>query len=121
MENRWLTWIADYGLLTAISGRLPSASSSALLQDLEAQSEQTGLTRGELLLSWAYYCLDGIVITTSSKPDRAAKTVQLVSQPGPPVPRSVYDSIEAAAKQDGPVGKVFYGHPHMEKARGITP
>ncbi|CAK1360704.1 NADPH-dependent conjugated polyketone reductase C1 [Cercospora beticola] len=106
----------NYGFLTAISGRLPSADTSALLRQLESASKQTGLSTGDLLLSWAYYRLNGIVVTSSSKAERVQGTVKLSSQE-PPVAGEVFDAIEEAAKQDGPEGKVFYDHPHMEKAR----
>lgn len=107
----------DYGFLTAISGRLPAASDSALVKCLEEQSRQSGLSQGELLLSWAYYRLGGIVVTSSSKAERAAKVFELLSSSEAPVANRVFESIERAAEKDGPEGKIFYGHPHMEKAR----
>lgn len=108
---------SDYGLLTAISGRLPSASNSALSRVLEQQSHLTGVSAGDLLLSWAYYCLGGIVVTTSTRAERLESTFRLLESPKAPVDRDVFDAIEQAALEDGAEGKVFYGHPHVEKAR----
>ncbi|KAF2767996.1 Aldo/keto reductase [Teratosphaeria nubilosa] len=107
----------NYGILTAISGRLPSAKSSTLFNELEHQSQQLKLSPGELLLLWAWHRLNGIVVTTTSQEDRAIRTVQLLSAKGPSIPDGVFDKIEAAAGQDGPEGKMVYRHPHMEKAR----
>lgn len=107
----------DYGVLTAISGRLPDASSTALSQTLERLSQQTKLSTADLLLSWAYYRLGGIVVTSSSKAERLESTFQLLSARQGSVGNEVFDEIESAAERDGYGGKVFYGHPHMEKAR----
>ncbi|KAK1705792.1 NADP-dependent oxidoreductase domain-containing protein [Colletotrichum acutatum] len=106
----------NYGLLTAVSGRLPAEDSTALLQKLEEQSKQTRLSTADLLLSWAYYRLGGIVVTSTSKTDRAKKTFELLSAKQAPVNGQIYEEIEKAATLDGPEGKVFYGHPHIEKA-----
>ncbi|KAJ0351129.1 hypothetical protein COL154_004483 [Colletotrichum chrysophilum] len=107
----------NYGILTAVNGRLASQDSTALLQKLEEQSKQTKLSTADLLLSWAYYRLGGILVTSTSKADRAKKTIELLSAKDAPVDGQIYEEIEKAAALDGPEGKVFYGHPHMEKAR----
>ncbi|OHF01524.1 aldo/keto reductase [Colletotrichum orchidophilum] len=107
----------NYGFLTAISGRLPTEGSTALLQKLEEQSKLTKLSTADLLLSWAYYRLGGIVVTSTSKADRANKTFQLLSAEEAPVNSQIYEEIEKAANLDGLESKVFYSHPHMEKAR----
>ncbi|KAF4840320.1 NADPH-dependent conjugated polyketone reductase C1 [Colletotrichum siamense] len=107
----------NYGVLTAISGRLPTANSTALLHKLEEQSKETDLSTADLLLSWAYYRLGGIVVTSTSKADRAEKTFELLSAEEAPMSSHIYEEIEKAAALDGPEGKIFYGHPHMEVAR----
>lgn len=56
-------------------------------------------------------------MTSTSKADRAKKTFELLSAEEAPVNGDIYEKIEKAAALDGPEGKVFYGHPHMEKAR----
>ena len=112
-----LTRPTDYGVLTAISGRLPLASGTALVKVLEEQAQRTGFSTGDLLLSWAYYCLGGILVTSSTRAERLGRTFQLLASPEALVGRGVFDAIEQAAALDGSEGKVFYGHPHMEKAR----
>ncbi|KAI8300733.1 hypothetical protein K4K59_001390 [Colletotrichum sp. SAR11_240] len=107
----------NYGILTAINGRLASQDNTALSKKLEEQSKQTNLSTADLLLSWAYYRLGGILVTSTSKADRARKTFELLSAKDAPVNDQIYEEIEKAAALDGPEGKVFYGHPHMEKAR----
>lgn len=107
----------DYGFLTAISGRLRSANSTALVQKLEEQAKQQTVSTADLLLSWAYYRLNGIVVTSSSNKERLKRTFGLLSAPSAPVDGGVYSEMEKAAERDGSHGKRFYGHPHMEKAR----
>ncbi|KAI8302143.1 NAD/NADP-dependent indole-3-acetaldehyde reductase [Colletotrichum sp. SAR11_59] len=107
----------NYGILTAINGRLASQDKTALSKKLEEQSKQTKLSTADLLLSWAYYRLGGILVTSTSKADRARKTFELLPAKDAPVNDQIYEEIEKAAALDGPEGKVFYGHPHMEKAR----
>ncbi|KAK0378184.1 hypothetical protein CLIM01_04429 [Colletotrichum limetticola] len=92
----------NYGLLTAVSGRLPTEDSTALLQKLEEQSKQTRLSTADLLLSWAYYRLGGIVVTSTSKADRTKKTFALLSAKQAPVNGQIYEEIEKAATLDGP-------------------
>ena len=84
---------------------------------LEEQAQRTGVSTGDLLLSWAYYCLGGIVVTTSTRVERLEGTFRLLASAEAPVGRDVFDAIERAALEDGFEGKVFYGHPHVEKAR----
>lgn len=84
---------------------------------LEEQAQRTGISTGDLLLSWAYYCLGGVVVTTSTRAERLESTFQLLASPKAPVDRDVFDAIEKAALEDGVEGKLFYGHPHVEKAR----
>ncbi|UQC87267.1 uncharacterized protein CLUP02_12770 [Colletotrichum lupini] len=85
-----------------VSGRLPTEDSTALLQKLEEQSKQTRLSTAELLLSWAYYRLGGIFVTSTSKADRAKKTFALLSAKQAPVNGQIYEEIEKAATLDGP-------------------
>ncbi|KAK1519518.1 uncharacterized protein CCOS01_11169 [Colletotrichum costaricense] len=91
-----------------VSGRLPTEDSTALLQKLEEQSKQTRLSTAELLLSWAYYRLGGIVVTSTSKADRAKKTFALLSAKQAPVNGQIYEEIEKAATLDGPEEFVEY-------------
>jgi hypothetical protein len=107
----------DYGLLTAISGRLPSSSNTALAKVLDEQAQRTGISSGDLLLSWAYYCLGGVVVTTSTRAERLESTFRLLASTEAPVGSDVFDAIEKAALEDGVEEKLFYGHPHVEKAR----
>lgn len=58
------------------------------------------------------------MVTTSTRAERLATTFALLTAaPEPPVGKNIFDAIEQAAADDGFEGKVFYGHPHMEKAR----
>lgn len=56
-------------------------------------------------------------MTTSTRAERLESTLRLLSSSEAPVGRDVFDAIEQAALEDGAEGKVFYGHPHVEKAR----
>lgn len=56
-------------------------------------------------------------MTTSTRAERLESTFQLLASPKAPVDRDVFDAIEKAALEDGVEGKLFYGHPHVEKAR----
>ena len=56
-------------------------------------------------------------MTTSTRAERLESTSRLLSSSEPPVGRDVFDAIERAAFEDGAEGKVFYRHPHIEKAR----
>lgn len=106
----------DYGFLTAINGRLPEDKSAHLQSALKKHSAETGITESDLILLWAYHKLNGIVVTSTSKAERAQSTFRLLS-PSSEVPAdSVFADIEASAQADGHEGKVFYKHPHMEKA-----
>lgn len=84
---------------------------------LDEQAQRTGVSAGDLLLSWAYYCLGGIVVTTSTRAERLESTARLLSSSEALVGRDIFDAIERAALEDGVEGRVFYGHPHVEKAR----
>ena len=84
---------------------------------LDEQAQRTGVSAGDLLLSWAYYSLGGIVVTTSTRAERLESTARLLSSSEALVGSDVFDAIERAASEDGLEGKVFYGHPHVEKAR----
>lgn len=106
----------DYGFLTAISGRLPEESSSNLRRVLQDHSAKTGKTAADLILAWAYHRLNGIVVTSTAKAERASSSFKLLSPGSEALPEAVYIDIEKAAEADGHEGKVFYKHPHMEKA-----
>lgn len=106
---------ADYGVLSLLNGKLPQASASALLQSLDDVSKTTGLSPAELLLSWAYDCLGGLVVSSSSREDRLAGMAKLFLRTDVQcLPDSVYAQIGQAATKDGFEGKAFYKHPHME-------
>lgn len=57
------------------------------------------------------------MVTTSTRVERLATTFGLLASPEVSVSRDVFDAIERAAADDGFEGKVFYGHPHVKKAR----
>lgn len=111
-----LTRSPDYGILTIISGKLPHDESAELTRALQKGSSHTGLSAAELLLYWAYHRLDGIVVTSTSKAERATSLVKLLSKDGSTLPVDILDGIEQAAKADGFESKVFYAHAHMDKA-----
>ncbi|EQB54556.1 cytochrome P450 [Colletotrichum gloeosporioides Cg-14] len=92
----------NYGVLTAINDRLPNQDSTALFQKLEEQSKQTKLSVADLLLSWAYDRLGGILVTSTSKADRARKTFELLSAKHARFNGQIYEEIEKAAALDGP-------------------
>jgi hypothetical protein len=88
-----------------------------LLKELELLSNETTLTHAELLLSWAYDCLQGIVVSSSSREDRLAGIAKLfLGEDKVALERSVYDRIEKVAKDDGYEDKTFYKHGHMDAA-----
>lgn len=108
---------ADYGVLSALNGKISPGSSSNLSQVLERQSKSTNLTAAELLLSWAFDRLDGIVVSSTSREDRARQLANLfVSGAAAAPPDTVYAELEKAAVQDGYADKRFYKHGHMEAA-----
>lgn len=108
--------MADYGVLTPVTGRLEKRSGSPkLISTLDQLSEETGLSPHEILLQWAWDNLDDILVTSTSKPERAKSLTQLFDDGKARLDRSVYDRLETAAKEDGHEGKQFYLHPHMEK------
>lgn len=111
----------DYGFLTAISGRLPEGGSSNLRRVLKDQSAKMGKSEADLILLWAYHKLHGIVVTSTSKSERASSTFKLLSPGSEIPPDTVFAEIEKAAEADGHEGKVFYKHPHMEKAAAQAP
>lgn len=80
-------------------------------------AKETGLTEHELLLRWAFdsHGAQNIVVTSTSKEERAARLVQQLSGKAEPLADDVFGRIEAAAKKDGYEGKMFYKHPHMNK------
>lgn len=68
-------------------------------------------------MSWAFDCLGGIVVSSTSQQDRAQRMADLfLSEQKTELDRSVYDRIEKAASEDGYEGKVFYKHGHMDAA-----
>jgi hypothetical protein len=108
---------SDYGFLSILSGKLPRDRAPALLKELELLSDETSLTQAELLLSWAYDCLQGIVVSSSSREDRLVGLAKLFLGDGKvALQRTTYDRIEQAAKKDGYEGKTFYKHGHMDAA-----
>lgn len=108
---------SDYGFLSILSGKLPRDHAPALLKELELLSDETGLTQAELLLSWAYDCLHGIVVSSTSQNDRLVGLARLfLGDDKVALERTTYDRIEKAAKQDGYEGKTFYKHGHMDAA-----
>ena len=106
----------DYGLLTAINGKLPQDDSGSLNREMQVRSTNTGLAPAELLLCWAYHRIHGILVTSTSSADRAARLVDLFSDSGHVLPEDIFDGIEQAAKTDGYENKIFYAHAHMHKA-----
>lgn len=108
--------MTDYGVLTPVTGRLSKRSGSPnLISTLNQLSQDTGLSPHEILLQWAWDNLDDILVTSTSKPERAKSLTKLLAAGRTKLDRSVYDRLEAAAKEDGSEGKQFYLHPHMDK------
>lgn len=108
--------LIDYGVLTPVTERLSQRSlSPKLTSTLEQLAQETGLSTHEILLKWAWDTLGSILTTSTSKPERAKALTLLLSGAGPKIDRSVYDRLEAAAKEDGYEGKTYYLHAHMEK------
>lgn len=106
----------DYGVLTAVTGRLAMRSGSPkLTSTLEELSQENGLTPHEILLQWAWDNLEGILVTSTSNAERAKSLTKLFSPEKTRLQTSIYDRLESAAKDDGFEGKQFYLHPHMEK------
>lgn len=108
--------MADYGVLTAVTGRLSMRSGSPqLTSTLDKLSQEIGLTPHEILLQWAWDNLDDILVTSTSNPERAKSLIKLFSPEKTRLENSVYNRLESAAQADGFQGKQFYLHPHMEK------
>lgn len=82
---------------------------------LDQLSQETGLSPHEILLQWAWDSLDGILVTSTTKPQRAKSLTNLLGPGKTRLEKHVYDRLEAAANEDGFEGKQFYLHPHMEK------
>jgi diketogulonate reductase-like aldo/keto reductase len=108
----------DYGLLTAASGRIPADQSRNMDARLKSLSAEVGLSPSELLLRWAYDGPCRILVTSTSKAERATSLLELLSEDRDKLPDHVSKEIEEAAKSDGYEGKVFYRHPHMENRTG---
>jgi aryl-alcohol dehydrogenase-like predicted oxidoreductase len=111
--------LPDYGFLTVISNVQTKEKPANLTETLRLCSEKTALSDAELLLLWAYNRLGGIVVTSTSKVERAERLISLVSTKKPDTLEAAFDAIEQAAKADGYAGKVFYPHPHMNKAKHV--
>jgi diketogulonate reductase-like aldo/keto reductase len=112
-----LTSCTDYGLLTILSGKLSRDLAPVFTRELESLAADANLTAAELLLSWALDCLDGIVVSSTSQPDRARRMADLfLSEQSTPLDRDLYRRLENAAREDGYEGKVFYKHGHMDAA-----
>lgn len=107
--------MADYGVLTPVTGRLSMRSSSPKLNEaLDELSKETGFSPHEILLQWAWDELQGILVTSTSKPERARSITKLLADGKSSLERSVYVRLEAAAREDGYESKQFYLHPHMQ-------
>lgn len=91
------------------------SGSPNLTSTLDQLSQETGLSPHEILLLWAWDNLEGILVTSTSKPERAKSLTKLLVDEKTGLERSVYHRLEAAAEADGFQGKQFYLHPHMEK------
>lgn len=89
-------------------------SVSHLRAALAELAQQTGLEEGEVILKWAHDTLSGIIVTSTSKAERAQKLMHVLGDPGQSLQKQQYDLLEAAAKEDGYEGKVFYKHAHMK-------
>lgn len=106
----------DYGILTPVTGRLEKRSGSPkMLSTLDELSKENDMSPHEILLKWAWDNLDSILVTSTSKPERAKAVTELLGEGRPKLQRAIYDKLEDAAKEDGYEGKQFYLHPHMEK------
>lgn len=111
----------DYGVLSVLNGKLNKTTASALSQVLDDQARRTKLSQAELLLIWAYDRLHGLVVSSSSQPDRVSRMATLFLGEGDEcLPAEVYEEIEKAAAADGYEGKLFYKHAHMEAAAAAT-
>ncbi|KAJ4385980.1 hypothetical protein N0V93_008871 [Gnomoniopsis smithogilvyi] len=105
-----------YGVLTPVTGRLSMRSGSPkLVSVLDELSQETSLSPHEILLRWAWENLESILVTSTSKPQRAKSLTKLLASGNVKLERSVYDRLEAAASEDGFEGKQFYLHAHMDK------
>lgn len=100
-----------------MSGKLDKKLSRNLTATLDEASKETGMSEAEVLLAWAYYRLNGIVVTTTTKAERASRIVELLSSHSSSLSEHALATIEEGARKDGYDGKVFYKHPHMEKAK----
>lgn len=105
----------DYGLLTAISGKLPAEQTANLQAKLQSLSAETGMGPSELLLRWAYDGPCRILVTSSSRAERTAGLIRLLAEQRKELPKYVAKGIEEAAEADGYEGKIFYSHAHMEQ------
>lgn len=88
-----------FGCLTSLSGKAPAQKTVHLREALETLSQKTGLTESQLLLRWALDCTKGIVVTSTSKRQRAQEAINVLDLA--PLASSTRDKIEQAALQDG--------------------
>lgn len=82
---------------------------------MDQLSRETGKSPHEILLKWAWDNFDGILVTSTSKPERAEALTRALAEGERKLERGVYERLEAAAKKDGYEGKQFYLHPHLNK------
>lgn len=88
-----------FGCLTALSGRAPAEKTMHLRACLAEQEKKTGLTQSQLILRWAYDRTGGIVVTSTSKSDRAREAIEVIGSQ--PLDASVMMAMEEAARADG--------------------
>lgn len=91
------------------------SGSPKLTSMLDILSQETSLSPHEILLKWAWDTFDGILVTSTSKPERAKSVARLLGSGKARMDKSVFDRLETAANEDGFEGKQFYLHAHMEK------
>jgi diketogulonate reductase-like aldo/keto reductase len=89
--------------LTSLSGRAPAEKTVNLREALKHLSKSTGLTESQLILRWAFDRTNGVVVTSTSKMQRAQDAMDVLT--GKQLEEDDLRTIEEAALKDGYEGQ----------------
>lgn len=98
-----LFFFLAFGCLTSLSGRAPAEKTVNLREALKHLSKSTGLTESQLILRWAFDRTNGVVVTSTSKMQRAQDAMDVLT--GKQLEEDDLRTIEEAALKDGYEGQ----------------
>jgi diketogulonate reductase-like aldo/keto reductase len=93
-----------FGVLTSLSGRAPQERTVHLREKLAELSKSSGLTESQVLLRWAWDRTQGVLVTSTSREERAKEALQVLSQ-SESFDEATLAAIEEAALKDGYEGQ----------------